>query len=714
MKKRTLNTTALTPLALAIGASLCQPVLAQNAMEEIIVTGVRDTHTVRTDDTLVAPPDTGQLLRRMPGANVNKNGELTGIAQYRGMSGNRMNVSINNAKISSGGPNAMDAPLHYAPVALLESLTINRGITPVSAGQETIGGNVSAETYRGDFTTSNDFELQSRTYFGAQSVSEGVVASGFLALANRHHILRAFLMTEKADDSEFEDGHITPSEYDRQRLDLGYSLERGDHRLSLDYARNETGDAGTAALPMDIQSVDSDLFNGRYQWDGNGIRVETRLSANDVEHWMTNFHLRRPPRNAQGNNDPMRYRQTFAAGESLDAAIKVEQDTGYGLWRYGVDAHLADHSAAISNPNAGAFYIDNFNGVQRDITGLYTELDTELSNRVDLVSGLRFNHVRMEAGEVSANLNPMNRGAGMPLMMDSMAAMLASRFNAANRSHTDNNVDWFSRASLNTGGDVIWYLGAARKTRSPSYQERYLWIPLESTGGLADGKTYVGDPELDPEVSHEVELGFDLDAGRWSLYPRMFYKRVDDFIQGTPVNDRTTVMFAGAMANMGMGDGAPLQFSNVEARFYGMDLESSYRINDRWHLRAIANLVRGERRDIDDNLYRVAPDNLTLAVDYRGDRWMGTVESVNYARQDRVATTHLEKETAGYSLVNLSGRRNLSRDAEVVVGVNNLFDTGHRDHLAGYNRAYNPDLALRERLPGLGRNVYARVMWYLR
>ena len=44
--------------------------------------------------------------------------------------------------------------------------------------------------------------------------------------------------------------------------------------------------------------------------------------------------------------------------------------------------------------------------------------------------------------------------------------------------------------------------------------------------------------------------------------------------------------------------------------------------------------------------------------------------------------------------------------------MNNLFDTSHKEHLSGYNRAWNPDLALRERLPGLGRNVYARFMWY--
>ncbi|MGB0231879.1 MAG: TonB-dependent receptor plug domain-containing protein, partial [Pseudohongiellaceae bacterium] len=134
-------------------ATFALPLAAQDAprINEIIVVGVQDSHTVATDDTLVAPADTAQMLRKMPGANLNKNGELTGIAQYRGMFGDRISVAVGGAQISGAGPNSMDAPLSYAPVALLESLTINRGIAPVSTAQETIGGYIQAKTYSGEF-----------------------------------------------------------------------------------------------------------------------------------------------------------------------------------------------------------------------------------------------------------------------------------------------------------------------------------------------------------------------------------------------------------------------------------------------------------------------------------------------------------------------------------------------------------------------------------
>ena len=703
----------LLALALAIATPLAGQTFAQERqrIEEITVVGVRDTHTVIVDDTLVATPDTAQLLRKMPGANVNKNGELTGIAQYRGMFGDRIQVSVDGAQINGAGPNAMDAPLHYAPVAILESLTINRGIVPVSKGQETIGGYVEANTYAGDFGTTKGFEFSGRAYAGAQSVNSGDVLSGFFSVANDTHIFRGFVMQERADDLEFPDGNITPSEYERERFDLGYSFVTGAHEFSIDFARNNTKDAGTASLPMDILSIDSDLFRSRYTFSASEGVFTVELSASDNEHWMTNYHLRRPPQTAASTADPMRFRRNWAVSENYGFALKYEQFADNGNWLYGIDGHFAEHRSIITNPNSTPFYISNFNDVNRDIIGAFVERQISLNARTGLETGIRVNHVSMDSVPVSANLNPMNMMMGMPVMMNNLAGSLSTQFNNDNVAQTDTNVDAFVRLSYQTDGDATWYIGAARKTRSPSYQERYLWIPLEATGGLADGKTYIGNPNLNPEVAHEIELGLDLENSRYGIYPRIFYKRVSDYIQGTPSTNVTANNFARMMANMGMGMPNPLQFTNVEARFYGLDINSNYAVNDKITLRAILNIVRADRRDINDNLYRVSPDNVLVALDYRGNGWTGSIESVTYADQNRIAITNSELKTEGYSLVNVIARSSVADGIEVSIGAENLLDESYLDHLAAYNRAYNPDIASRARMPGLGRNFYARVMW---
>jgi iron complex outermembrane recepter protein len=699
---------------LAVLTSLSQWALAQEPTQirEILVVGVKDSHTVVTDDTLIAPADTAQMLRKMPGANINKNGELTGIAQYRGMFGDRISVAVDGAQISGAGPNAMDAPLSYAPVALLESLTINRGIAPVSSAQETIGGYIQADTYSGEFGNSSDFEFAGRTYFGTQSINDGVVASGFFSLANRNNIFRAFVMNESADDLQFPGGTIVPSEYERERFDLGYGFQSGAHEFSIDVSRNNTGDAGTAALPMDIRSIDSDLFRSRYNYSGNTFNITAELFGSDNEHWMSNFHLRRPPQDNMMTPGAMRYRQTFAASENLGFTVKLEQYANNGTWLYGLDGHFTDHDTVVTNPNAGAFFLDNFNGTQRDIIGAFIERNLSLSDAVGLAAGIRYNRVSMDTGEIGANLNPMNMMMGMPVVLNNLAGSLANQFNASQRAQTDNNVDWFARLSINTDNELTWYLGAARKTRSASYQERYLWTPLESAGGMADGKTYIGNVDLAPEVAHEIEFGFDMQRDRFSLYPRLFYKDVADFIQGTPSINPIANQLALMMSNMGMGAPDPLQFNNTDATFYGFDMEASYELTDQLTLRSIVNIVRGRRDDINDDLYRVSPDNIILGVDYRANNWLASLESVTYAKQDRVSATNLEQTTDGYSIVNVSAKVDLPIGAELRLGIENLLDEEYLDHLAAYNRAFNPDIPARSRMPGLGRNVYGRLMWY--
>jgi len=300
---------------------------------------------------------------------------------------------------------------------------------------------------------------------------------------------------------------------------------------------------------------------------------------------------------------------------------------------------------------------------------------------------------------------------GMPFMMNNMANMLATAFNSADRTNSDTNLDLFAKYSYHQSANTTLYAGLARKSRSPSYQELFLWMPLEATGGLADGKTYVGNLNLESEISHEIELGIDWSTQNLSLSPRLFYKDIDDYIQSTPSQNAMVNNFAMMMSNMGMGSPNPLQFNNVDAEIYGVDMEAGYALNANWYLRSVASITQGKRNDINDNLYRIAPANLSLALDYLAENWMFTVESISYARQSKVSATNLETQTSGYTLLNASAQIQLPANIDLGIGIDNIFDRYYQDHLGGYNRAFNPNVALRDRLPGLGRNIYARLIW---
>ena len=123
-------------------------------------------------------------------------------------------------------------------------------------------------------------------------------------------------------------------------------------------------------------------------------------------------------------------------------------------------------------------------------------------------------------------------------------------------------------------------------------------------------------------------------------------------------------------------------------------------------------MVRGaERKDINDYLYRVSPDNVILALDYTSEDWACITGEHLLRGKDRISLTNLEQDTEAYSVLNLSGLIEFAAGAELRLGVENLLNEAYFDHLAAYSRAYT-DIQTRSRMPGLGRNIYGRLMWY--
>ena len=214
----------------------------------------------------------------------------------------------------------------------------------------------------------------------------------------------------------------------------------------------------------------------------------------------------------------------------------------------------------------------------------------------------------------------------------------------------------------------------------------------------------MGDVALDAETSHQLELGLEWRRADAYLAPRAFYYRIDDYIQGVPATDPVVRMVSAAN-----GHPTPLRFANVEAEIYGLDAEAGAALGRRWRLHGVLSVVRGARRDIDDNLYRIAPPNLTLALTHHRPRWSLTAESVLYAGQERVADSNDEQETGGYGLLNLSGRYRTAGGVELTAGVANLLDKAYAPHLNGPNRVVDSDVPVGARIPGRGRSVYAGV-----
>ncbi len=697
--EHTMKTYLFLSASLAGVMSLCGAAQAQSSasalQDVIVVTGSpRESMTVDAtapDFTPDAGPDAAGIVARLPGAALIDNGALSGQVQYRGLFGERLNIRVDGQSFASGGPNMMDPPLHYAPAPLVGVIVVDRGVSPVRNGPGLAGG-VDAQFKRVGFTEGSDLKLGYDVTALARSVDESYAVGGVAGASNealRFNILGSY---EDGGDVEFPGGTIASSSHRRAVYGASAGAKFGDHEVGVDVRRQKTGPTGNPPFPMDIRFFETDF--ARATWNGalGGVKFESAFSIADVDHAMNNFDLRPAP------PDPARFRETFAEARTLSGKVAIIVPATGGDLRLGVDIEDADKDVTITNPNNPNFFINSLADIEIQRKGVFAEW-TGAAGWLNAELGVRADFHDASAGEATV-------GPALPMG----PVNLADAFNAADREWDKTTVDGVIRLWSEEANGVSWRLTLAHKTRAPGYVERFSWLPTQASGGLADGNVYIGDLQLTNETAWIAEAGTDLRGDNFYLRPTVFYRRIDDYVQGVPFDATVDVIDTPQEMIAAMnGDSTPLRFANVDAELYGVDVDGGVALTDHLRLDGVVSYVRGKRRDIDDNLYRISPPHASLAATYERAKWSVSAETVLVADQNKVSVTNSEQATDGYALFNITGDIELATGVSLSAGVTNIFDKDYRHHLAGYNRVANSDVAIGERLPGNGRGAFVRV-----
>lgn len=677
----------------AVSLALLMTSAASFANENIeVVTITAPTiKQVNVQDTAMGSsiePDLAGWLDSVPGANVNRNGPVTGIAQYRGLFGDRVAVAVDGHTIIGAGPNAMDAPMSYVTPLIVESMSLYRGITPVSAAIDTLGGSIDINMRKAKFGETNQWRVDGALLGGYRFENEADTLASWVNIGNEDQAVMLFINSQTGDSFEDGDGNlITPTEFDKKQAGADYRLKLGNGEVGVSYHYSDTQDSGTPALAMDIDFIKGHRINLDGKFTLADWQVDWLLGYLDAEHGMDNFRMR-------SNMMTAMYRNNYATAETLDFKLHGSHTQGNQTWKVGFDGITSEHDSTITNPNNMMFNVENFNGVEDARISAFAQWQGQYGDNSYSI-GARVKHNQADAGEVSHHMAAANM----------MIGNLVNGINGADRSVSDTNFDIAANLQTVYNDNTTIYAGVGVKQRAPSYQERYLWMPMEATGGLADGKTYIGNINLDSETAYQLDLGLNYQNGDFYLAPHIYYQQIDDYIQGSPTDNAAAKM----VANMMMGDESPLQFSNVDAKIYGADLRWQYMVGNSWKLSGQAAYVRGLRRDVDDNLYRIAPMNASVALTYIANNWQAELEVKGFAEQDKISDTNFENETAGYGVVNLTMDYDVSDELTVRGGIDNLLDRQYRDHLAGYYRVNNGGVAKMSRVPGEGINYYFEV-----
>ena len=159
MSKLKLNPLARA-MALAVPA-LClmcgQAQAADVTLAPVTVTASPVTPGATTLDKTALPAkvaatsDTARMLSDIPGLSLNGAGGVSSLPSIHGLADDRLRIKVDGMDLIASCPNHMNPALSYIDPSNVGMLKVYAGIAPVSAGGDSIGGTIIADSRAPEF-----------------------------------------------------------------------------------------------------------------------------------------------------------------------------------------------------------------------------------------------------------------------------------------------------------------------------------------------------------------------------------------------------------------------------------------------------------------------------------------------------------------------------------------------------------------------------------
>ncbi|MFW5909768.1 MAG: TonB-dependent receptor domain-containing protein [Thiohalospira sp.] len=617
----------LVSLALAAGSA---------AAEELTPIRVEATDPPRrmslAPDATAA--DGGEALREVSGVDAIRMGGHGIDPVIRGQSGNRLNVLLGDGYAFGGCPNRMDPPSAYAGPGLYDEMVVEKGVTGVTAGAGGPGGTVRFQ--RTAPAVSGERPVTGRV--GASGGTNGVPLAGHadVAVGADDGYLR--LLGEHKDADSYEDGNgdEVHSAYRSATMGAvaGWTPDE-ETGLELTVEENRQEHVLYAGSGMDVPESTREHAGLSGHWAGAGLQWEASLNASDVDHLMDNYSYR----------EPMKDRMAAPTeAQTRDGRVAATGRAVGGKWTAGVDALGVERDASRINKDKNTEMARLWPDVRRQRAGAFGEWVGPAAG-AEWTAGLRVDRMSAEA-----------RAADEAVAMNNTpSALYADAYGTDTTDWDSTEVGGLVRAVWTVGRSGWVETGLSRSVRAPDATERFMAAP-----------GWVGNPDLDAEAHHQLDLGGGWQQGPWRLRAAVWYDRVADYI------DRTTA-------------GKKTLYDNFDATLYGSEWEAGYRPESGAGLRLTAWSTYGRNDDAERPLDRIPPLKARLTADWQAPEWEVAAHLNVADQQDRIHDENTggqdPGEAAGYAVLDLEGRWQVADRWHLTGGVRNALDRAYHQHL---------------------------------
>ena len=708
MKTKQLNLTVLKILPLLLLSSIIQAeneikilpidVTSSKINEQNFISGGNlSNELIRFN--LIKSNNSGSLLNYFIGVNSATNAGTASMPVIRGLADDRIKIKVDGMDLVSACANHMNSPLSSISSANVKEIKVFAGLTPVSMGGDSIGGSVIINSAQPVFAKANEsvFKNKISTFYRTNNKASGVNINSSIATdklsfnyngsyidaknfkAAKHFkesglaaTGREFLRGDEVGSSAFKDGN--------HMITVGVRKDNQLFNIKLGY--QNTPYQGFSNQRMDSTKNEVIKINMAYQNNYDWGKLESRFYSEKTQH-SHNFGQDKQlaysmnvigmPMNAKGYN----------LGFNVKADILFSQKDlvtiGTEFQRYRLEDWWTDSGTGPMSPNT----FQNINNGERDRFDIYTEWLKSWTPDFNSSIGLRYGQVRSNSGAVHGYNNNNSTGSTTHNQLNNSTA-----FNSSNRSKNDNNIDASLLGEYIVNQEQSYEMGYAMKTRSPNLYERYTWstwmMAANMNNTYGDGNGYVGNVYLKPETAHTFSASsnwYDKTKKNWSFKVTPYFTYVDDYIDAVACSEV-------GKSCMSRSDGfSTLSLDNQAARIYGFDLSGYQSLAG---IKGYGDIVlkgsfsysKGKNSVANDSLYRVMPANTKLILEQKYGQWSNRLEASLVKNKTNLSKIRNELETPSYGLINVFSTYNY-KDAQLSIGVTNLFDKYYIDPLGG-------------------------------
>ncbi len=599
--------------------------------EEVVVTALRypeSSTSVPAAETVVSKdnleekmsPNIAEGISNFPGVSRLGAGGFSVVPNVRGLARRRVLILVDNARVTSDrrtGPNAS-----FVNPADIEKIEVLRSPSSVFYGSDAIGGVIHIFTKKSELQEGIGGRINVK--YGTTNQEKGLGFSLQGAVGRTGYLL-SFQGTDAENySSPLEE--ISQSQFTTASLygRTSYQTERREIQLSFLGARGfNVGKANRDSLktPTWYPHENQNLF--QLHWLEKELGKGGELS---FQFYLNPHFLETKKTKIDSSEKSYSRTQSFDLGCQISYGKRICQSFrlkgGFDFFgRLGAEAKNIDTRLDSTGMPESIIEEVPFAEGRRQDWGFFLSFDYSGFQNMDLVGGLRFDLLNMKA-------NPGN---------------VPSPEESHHRTWTG-----FLGASVKLTDQIVAFINLSKAYRVPSLNEMFYT-------GITGRGFIIGEPNLKPESSLNLDLGLKFICKRYFAGLYLFHYRIGDMVERYRSSERIYT------------------YGNIEkGQIQGLEIEMEYFPIPGWKIFGNLFSFKGMSQLTKDPLNDIPPSRIFLGTRVWQGHFWGEINASLQKKKKNPGPAEIS--IPGYGIVNFLAGFFLSSTLKFYFSVSNLLD----------------------------------------